>query len=150
MSIQEQISINIPQVVHDTIEGETILINLKNGNYYSFDKIGAVIWEIIEKKGDVNKLVNILTKKFNKQGEKIESAIDHFISSLLQENLVVQSTEQASEVLMLSDEIEALVNERISDFEPPVMNKYSDMKDMLLLDPIHDTDEKGWPSGKDN
>lgn len=151
MSILSQIRINIPQVVHDTIEGETILINLKNGNYYSFDKIGAVIWEIIEKKGDLNKLVDVLTEKFKEPGEKIESSIDHFILSLLQENLLIQNTDKESEVFTLSvEEIEKMVKERISGFELPVMNKYSDMKDMLLLDPIHDTDEKGWPSGKDD
>ena len=33
----------------------------------------------------------------------------------------------------------------------PVLNKYSDMQDLLLLDPIHDVDEEaGWPTNKPN
>jgi hypothetical protein len=31
-------------------------------------------------------------------------------------------------------------------FEAPVLQKYTDMQDLLLLDPIHDTDETGWPN----
>jgi hypothetical protein len=30
----------------------------------------------------------------------------------------------------------------------PVLNAYSDMKDLLLLDPIHDVAEEGWPIPK--
>jgi hypothetical protein len=30
-------------------------------------------------------------------------------------------------------------------FTPPLLHKYSDMQELLLLDPIHDVDEAGWP-----
>jgi hypothetical protein len=32
-----------------------------------------------------------------------------------------------------------------SKFEKPGLQKYSDMQDLLLLDPIHEVDEMGWP-----
>ena len=37
--------------------------------------------------------------------------------------------------------------ERLS-FEAPILHKYTDMQDLLLLDPIHEVDEAGWPSVK--
>ncbi len=30
-------------------------------------------------------------------------------------------------------------------FAPPRLQRYTDMQDLLLLDPIHDVDEVGWP-----
>ena len=33
-------------------------------------------------------------------------------------------------------------------FEAPILNKYNDMQELLLLDPIHDVDEAGWPNTK--
>ena len=30
-------------------------------------------------------------------------------------------------------------------FEEPKLEKYSDMEDLLLLDPIHDVEDEGWP-----
>lgn len=149
--MQTQIKINTPHVVHDTLEGETILINLKNGNYYSFDKIGALIWEIIDKKGDLNKFVEIISVLFKENREKTESCIDNFISNLLGENLLVTDNDDTPGVSSISaEDMEKMVRDRISAYEVPVVNRYSDMKDMLMLDPIHDIDEKGWPTINEN
>lgn len=30
-------------------------------------------------------------------------------------------------------------------FVRPILQKYTDMADLLLLDPIHEVDEQGWP-----
>ena len=35
-------------------------------------------------------------------------------------------------------------------FEAPALQVYTDMEDLLLLDPIHEVDEMGWPSAKQN
>jgi hypothetical protein len=32
-----------------------------------------------------------------------------------------------------------------SGFEPPVLEKFTDMQDLILLDPVHEVDERGWP-----
>jgi hypothetical protein len=31
-------------------------------------------------------------------------------------------------------------------YEAPALHKYNDMQDLLLLDPVHDVDETGWPN----
>ena len=33
-------------------------------------------------------------------------------------------------------------------FSPPVVEKYTDMQDLVLLDPVHEVDERGWPHAK--
>jgi len=30
-------------------------------------------------------------------------------------------------------------------FEPPVLTTFSDMQELLWLDPIHEVDDAGWP-----
>jgi len=30
-------------------------------------------------------------------------------------------------------------------YAPPVLETFSDMQDLLLLDPIHEVDDAGWP-----
>ena len=32
-----------------------------------------------------------------------------------------------------------------TQFEFPIIEKFTDMQELLLLDPIHEVDEKGWP-----
>ncbi len=41
-------------------------------------------------------------------------------------------------------------DESKTPFQIPVLDVYSDMQDLLLLDPIHDVDETGWPTPKDS
>lgn len=148
--MQIHLKINSPHVVHDTFDGETILVNLKNGNYYSFDKLGAVIWELIEKNVLLNKIIEVINRKFPETGKKAKDDIETFIRNLLKENLLCEDSNATSAETATDDQLsETLISERITGYEPPIMNKYTDMQDMLLLDPIHDTDEKGWPSGKD-
>jgi len=34
------------------------------------------------------------------------------------------------------------------EYAPPSLDKYDDLKDLLLLDPIHEVAETGWPTGR--
>ena len=40
--------VNSPHVVHETIDGETIIIHLGTGTYYSLDGVGADIWALLD------------------------------------------------------------------------------------------------------
>ena len=33
-------------------------------------------------------------------------------------------------------------------FVAPALTRYTDVKDLLVLDPVHDVDEMGWPTPK--
>ena len=35
------------RVVHETIDGETILIDLQSGNYYSLGGCGSSVWDLL-------------------------------------------------------------------------------------------------------
>ena len=39
-----RVRVNGPDVMHETIDGEVIVINLTSGNYYSVRGVGADIW----------------------------------------------------------------------------------------------------------
>ena len=43
---QAALEINAPDVVHEVIDGEAIMINMTTGSYYSLDGVGAAVWEI--------------------------------------------------------------------------------------------------------
>ena len=30
-------------------------------------------------------------------------------------------------------------------YVPPVLEKFTDMQDLILLDPVHEVSERGWP-----
>lgn len=146
MIIEDKIRINRPQVVDDTIDGETIIVNLRNGNYYSFDKLGVLIWESISCGSGPDELANLLARHTNTDIVLLENLFRDFLAALIREGLVV--ADDSVSITPDSDSLRVLVAGFKGAIEAPVLNKYADMQDMLLLDPIHDTDEKGWPKGK--
>jgi hypothetical protein len=143
--------INGPKVIHETIDGETVIVNLDSGNYYSLDTVGADVWECMVKNSPVHRIIETIGSRYTGERNNIEMAIYQFIDEMQQENLIVIDEFQGSANDALvdpGDEAEQIKKRSI--FATPVLNKYSDMQDLLLLDPIHDVDETGWPTSKNN
>ncbi len=137
--------INSAKVIHETIDGETVLVNLDSGNYYSFDGVGVDIWNLIERGVTRDGIIEAAARRYTGERETIERAIHHFMRELEREALVVADDNgKRTEAATDNDDV-ATAAER-PPFEAPVLNKYTDMQDLLLLDPIHDVDESGWPS----
>ena len=133
--------VNAPTVIYEAFEDETLLINLGTGNYYGFSGSGALIWNCIMRGDSVNSVVDNLQNSFgNKDG--IAPAVEDFVRELVEENLIV---EIASEPAKAWEEV-ARQTVTLDRFERPSLQKYTDMQDLLLLDPIHEVDETGWPN----
>ncbi|HRZ75855.1 MAG TPA: PqqD family protein [Bacteroidales bacterium] len=149
MFIQERLRVNHPHAVHDTIDGETIIVNLKNGHYYSFDKTGVAVWEVIARGGDLGLLLSCLQEQGGDNAVGLGDALSDFVAALLREELVIaDASPSPPEGAMADAEVSALAARLGGTPEPPVLHRYADMQDMLLLDPIHDTDERGWPRAR--
>jgi hypothetical protein len=139
--------VNTPDVMHETIDGEVIAINLVSGNYYSFRGSGAQIWTLVDDLGalSVEEIVEALALRFASPRSEIESAVTRFVGDLANEGLVAgaeagdgarpESAEQTNGVPKVP-------------FEPPRVEKYTDMQDLVLLDPVHQVDDTGWPRAR--
>ncbi len=137
--------VNAPKVVHDVIEGEAVLVNLNNGNYYSIDSVGADVWSLVEKRAAVNQIVHHVASLYEGSPEEIEKGIHELLEELLKEELIVPdpaATPSEGNGLHTASGAAGVK----PAFEQPRLHKYSDMEDLLLLDPIHDVDETGWPN----
>lgn len=151
MSKSEFYKINSPKVVSETIDGEVVIVNLDKGDYYSLRKTGADIWSGIEQGLTRAKILADAAEKYSGSSEEIDVAINKFIDRLQQETLIVVNqtpAENGDDTAPLSDDLKTEEVKAV-DFEPPVLEKFTDMEDLLLLDPIHEVDEEaGWPNVK--
>ena len=138
--------INKPQVISGNIDGEVVLINLRTGIYYSIDGVGAELWESLDKGASSEDLVSATVQGYSGDRSEIKDALVSFLSRLKNDLLIVETEASGN-----NSEPESTSPPKGPDlprFEAPVLEKYSDMKDLLLLDPIHDVDEIGWPAPK--
>ncbi len=138
--------VNSPHVAHETIDGETIAIDLETGNYYSLENVASDIWLAVAAQLSFSQIVDELETRYDGNRKEIEEKTIQFVKQLQQENLIVVTYKSKADgdLSLLSPILPSK-----SAFESPRLNKYDDMQDLLLLDPIHEVqEERGWPNLK--
>jgi hypothetical protein len=141
--------VNTPSITSETIDGEVVIINLVTGNYYSLVDAGAIIWSLVGKGAAVSEIVEYITAAYQGGRSDIEMTIKELIAQLQQENLIVPLMAGEGLAFNLLD-CQSMSNNREERpaYQPPVLGIYTDMQELLLLDPIHEVDEMGWPRAK--
>ena len=142
--------INYPQVINETIDGEAIIINLVTGSYYSLDKTGAEVWELVERLLPVPDIVAELERRYEPSGIVITTAIESLLEQLSREQLIVQQDGQGEAASREQSSANAATSSPMGrkPFTPPRLEKFTDMQDLILLDPVHEVDSRGWPHVK--
>ena len=138
MALSTCYRINSPSVINDTIGNESVIINLTDGYYYSLDDVGSVIWEAVSLGYSVDDIVLYIKNQYHGDAAEIETSVHELITELEKEQLIVPENHDNDHAVLES-------GQESRTFTRPVLNKFGDMQDLLLLDPIHEVDEKGWP-----
>jgi Coenzyme PQQ synthesis protein D (PqqD) len=135
--------VNSPRVMHETIEGEVIVIDLSTGSYYSLRSSGAEIWHALERGLREDEIANALAVRYDGEAAEITAAVSKLLDELREEGLI-ESSNGAGEALPAA--LPSLQDDGPRDrFEPPLLEKHTDMQDLILLDPVHEVDARGWP-----
>jgi hypothetical protein len=133
--------VNSPAVVSETIDGEAVILNLNSGRYFNTDGAGAVMWSAIQNGATITALTQTLAAHFVIDDPAATNETARFVSTLLEHELV--RTEHAEE----DHKVSFPEGPRLP-FASPVLTVHSDLDDLLLLDPVHDVAEAGWPAPK--
>src|SRR3954451_15798280 len=87
--------VNTPKVVHETIDGEVIIIHLDTGCYYSLDGVGAVIWDWLDHGASLAEATERLGQAYPASQSEAGSTIARLAGELQTEALIVPSDESA-------------------------------------------------------
>ena len=134
--------VNSPRVMHETIEGEIIVIDLATGSYYSLRETGAAIWTELERGASEEEIVASLESGYDAAPEEIGAAVGRLIEELAAEDLIEPAGENGDVAV---DRATAGGSAGRRPFSAPVLEKHTDMQDLILLDPVHEVDARGWP-----
>ena len=141
--------INSPTVVHETFDDEVVLIHFDTGSYYSLDGVGTHIWGLIGSGASLRDIVESTAQQYEGTRALIEDAVDRFIVELQEEDLIApHKAKDPTSSEGLEEALEPGSGNEGRRFAAPVISRYTDMQDLLLLDPIHEVDDPGWPSVK--
>jgi hypothetical protein len=131
--------IDAENVVHETIDGEVIAIDLGNGSYYSLSGCGPVVWALLGSGASASEICTALEARYEAEPGAIEAAVSDLLERLRESELIVTANENVA-VSAWAEQ-----NGSRETFVPPVFERYTDMKDYFLLDPIHEVSPAGWP-----
>jgi len=140
----QRFRVNTPTVTHETIDGEAVIINLDSGNYYSLVEVGSFIWSLIEQGASASEVQNVILQTYQGDAQDVDRGVQELLAQLQQENLIVP-VDAAAEAFDPGQVMPSNNGHEKPSFNPPLLHKYSDMQELLLLDPIHDVDDAGWP-----
>lgn len=139
--MEKYYEINSPAVISEPMEDETVVINLDNGCYYNLNKTAAQVWNFLYQGYSLNKIASHASRFYPGETESIRSDFNIFIKRLIDEELI-REIEGHHVGEIHADGFDG------HSYKKPDFEKFSDMQDMLLLDPIHEVSEKGWPHQK--
>lgn len=127
---------NSQDVVSDLIEGEMVLLHLRAGNYFSLTGTAASLWAALQQGLDPAQSLMVLSQAYPELSkERLDQDLQVFLTRLRQEDLIVESSAPSLGVACFE-----------GSYEAPELNKYTDLQDLLLIDPIHESDATGWPA----
>jgi len=133
--------LNHPDVIQETVDGEVIIVHTVSGSYYSLEGTGAYVWNALL---DGHAPAEIATAYADSGGTAPADAaadLERFTQQLEAEQLVLPDDAAAGSGILPPPS---------HPFSVPVLQKYTDMQELLLVDPIHEVDpQAGWPHRRD-
>ena len=137
--------INTPHVVAETLDGEATIVDLDSGTYYALNESGSLIWDGLIAGAPVDAVTEQLAGAYELNGGDAARAVDQLMKDLLEAKLIVEA-EAAAQNGDAPTAAASSANGSRLPFAKPELSAYTDMQELLLLDPIHEVDESGWPS----
>lgn len=136
----QRLTWNSPALTAETFDDEVVIVNFDSGKYHSLQGTGRQIWQWLGSAPESDALVAQVCATFAGDADEIASSVRSFLDTLNTEGLVVPVAADAP-----AGPFETAPR---APFTPPVLNTFSDMQELLLLDPIHEVDTAGWPVAK--
>lgn len=136
--------VNSPNVVYQIFDDEVVIIDLGTGTYYSLTGAAADVWVRIEG-ATSNDLIEGIMARYGTSRNAAEGAVVPFLDELKNEGLIVADGAPGGSS-QSPNGWTAHAASRLPGLDTLVLHKYSDMQELLLLDPIHEVDDVGWPA----
>ena len=125
--------------VHSKVfDDEVVVLEMTTGTYFSLRGSGVDVWQLIEANASAARIADTLESRYDAPGSEIATAVDALVDELSEAGLIVTdaSIEPDGTPLQVAEK---------APFAAPEVERFSDMQELLLLDPIHEVDDSGWP-----
>jgi hypothetical protein len=125
--------------VHSKIfDDEVVVLEMKSGTYFSLRGSAVDVWRLVEENASAARIAEALEARYDAPRSEIATAVNALVDELSEAGLIV------SDASLEPDGTTFQVAEK-APFTAPEVERFTDMQELLLLDPIHEVDDSGWP-----
>jgi len=134
------------KIVHEVLDQEAIVVNLDNGHYYALEGTAVDIWQAVAAGASAPEAADSVLQRYSGNRAEVEAAVRTFVAELVAESLLAPIEAPMPEAAGAPPEPATPVpGTPVPPFSLPVMYKYTDMANLIQMDPIREFDETGWP-----
>jgi hypothetical protein len=141
-------AIRSQHVTHERLDDEVIAIDLERGFYFAMVGSAADIWTLLVDGTEPEDTNQVLAERYGIDVAIVRPDVETFVQRLLDENLIAPVGGDAADPSSGGADGRGGQLPDLRDTEQwgtPELERYDDMADLVLLDPIHQVDESGWP-----
>ena len=131
-------AIRSPDVVHETIDGETVIVDMANGTYYRLEGAAAAAWPHLAAGATAADLGGHLAAQFEATAAEIEKAVAEFLTALEGYELIAPASSPPPAAAPASAGAKRA-------FPGLAIHRFTDFQELFFIDPVHEVDETGWP-----
>lgn len=71
------------------IDGEKVMMDLEKGSYFTLNKVGSTIWDMMEEPISLKQIVHQLRRIYQVDEKECETAVQSFIHRMIHANVVM-------------------------------------------------------------
>jgi Coenzyme PQQ synthesis protein D (PqqD) len=140
MALNRSFRVASKNIYSRQFDDEVLIIDTLSGMYFSLRGVAVDVWSMIEQAQSFDTIVAALQSRYDAPSDVVAAAAKRAVESLASYQLIGEFQAEAPAPF-----IQAAVNGDRRPFAEPLIESFTDMHNLLLLDPIHETSEEGWP-----
>jgi hypothetical protein len=131
---------NAPRFVDETVDGEVLIMDMIKGTYFSCVGASTVAFNALKDGANPDDIAAAFADAFDRRVDEMREAVDGFAADLRGEEIMILDSANgvASSTIAIST--------NGVEYEPLQIERFDDLADLILLDPVHDVSEAGWPT----
>ncbi|HEX9209338.1 MAG TPA: PqqD family protein [Bradyrhizobium sp.] len=126
---------SVPLLISQQFDSEVVLANYQNGVYYNLDGSAAQVWLGLKAGRTVEEIASAFAATTGGDAASIAQQVQAFVDSMLAEGLIANGDADARSETWAP----------AGAFAAPDFQRFDNLRELLLMDPVHDAGEEGWP-----
>ena len=133
---------NGPRFVDETVDGEALIMDMVKGAYYTCLGPAAIAWDALKRGFEPAEITAMLSSTYEVGPADVDRDLAGFVDELLREEMLVVRDDASPPDLRTPLDGDGAP---AGPYEAMSLDRYTDLADLILLDPVHDVSDAGWP-----